>query len=349
MNPRLAFLVFLAVAFAVSRRGGAGAAVTGTGSSSGEDESPEEQQASQVITAPAWPQGTGADWSSSGPQIMAGQMGYSDFGLPELANPATTRDPYLDQLWAREVKYKAALREAYSVPRLKLIARAAAAYYGLPASWVWGILQGESNFYPVGIFAGYTGSNAKAKARKTTAYGMGQMLGGRYRRSEKKHWKATSGGLGRDHHFFLDPKWGIWSVAGAYGRMAKNRGGGHNKSISDQMKAVDRMARGYKSPSGQGSLAVGHWWGGQLVPQSTPSARAKVKQILRYGQDVWKDGVMRPSKSWHKTTPGVVENDWLPPWKKGALSETQKFTVGSALTALEAAGYPLISLNAGLV
>ena len=58
---------------------------------------------------------------------------------------------------------------------------------------------------------------------------------------------------------------------------------------------------------------------------------------------------MRPSKSWHKTTPGVKAADWLPPWKTGSLSETQKFTIGSALTSLEAAGYPLITLNKGLV
>lgn len=349
MNRQFALFILALVGFFVMGRKAGASSVLSIGSSSGEDESPEEKLANETVTTPAWPQGTGADWSSSGPQMVGGTTGYSDWGLPPLINPATTRDPYLDQLWDREVIFKAPIRDSYSIPRLKLITRSAAAYYGVPASWIWGIMQGESNYYPLGIYAGYTGSNAKAKARKTTAHGMGQMLGGRYRNSERKHWLATSGGLAKPHYMFLDPKWGIWSVAGAYGRMAKNRGGGHNRRISDQMKAVDRMARGYKSLAGQGSLAVGHWWGGQKVPQTTPSAKAKTKQILKYGQDVWKDGVMRPSKSWHKTSPGVKEADWLPPWKTGVLSETQKFTMGSALSALEAAGYPLISLNAGLV
>lgn len=347
MNPRLALLLFVLAGYAMSRKGGSAAATTG--SSTGDDESPEEKQANETVKSPAWPQGEGADWSSSGPQIVAGATGYSDWGLPDLISPATERDPYLDQLWDREVIFKSAIRGDYSIPRLKVIARAAAAYYGIPASWVWGILQGESNYYPLGIYAGNTGSNAKAKAKKSTAHGMGQMLGGRYRNSERKHWLATSGGLAKPHASFLDPKWSIWSTAAAYGRMAKNRGGGHNRSITKQMQAVDSMATGSKSRAGHGSLAVGHWWAGQKVPQYTKGAKAKVRQILKYGQDVWKDGVMRPSSSWHKTTPGVKEVDWMPPWKTGKLSTTQKFTVGSALSALEAAGYPLISLNSGLV
>ena len=346
MNKQLMALLGLIGAFFLFGRKGAAGVAGSSGSSSGEDETAQEKQLNETVQTPPWPQGTGTDWSSSGPQMEGGSKGYSDWGLPPLINPATTRDPYLDQLWDREVIFKAAIRSDYSIPRLKLIARSAAAYYGVPASWVWGILQGESNYFPVGIYAGYSGSNAKAKAARSTAHGMGQMLGGRYRRSEKKHWKATSGGMGKDHEFFLDPKWGIWSVAASYGRMAKNRGGGHNRALGKQLQAVHAMATGSKSPSNQGSLAVGHWWAGTTA---TAGAKAKVRQILRYGQDVWKDGVMRPKSSWKKTAPGEKAADHLPPWKTGALNANQKITMGTALTALEFTGAPLFDLNKALV
>ncbi len=347
MNNAAKLAIGLGVAWVVfGQKGGGAVAAAGesTGSSTGQDESTEEKTANIAKSSPVWPQGTGTDWSSSGPQMSSGTQGYSDFGLPDFT-PATKRDPYLDQLYGQEAVYKGPIRDFYSVPRLRAIAWAAATYYGLPASWVWGILQGESNFFPVGIFRGYKGTADYAKKYKTTAYGMGQMLNGRYK-YEAPHWLATSEGMAKAHRAFLDPKWGIWSVAASYGRMAKNRGGGWNKPLGDQAKAVDRMARGYKSPSWQGPLAVGHWWAGT---KATKGAQAKVRQILKYGMQIHEDGKLKPSSAWSKMTPGAKAVDYLPPWKTGSISPQGITTMHTAQTVLESAGNPLFSLNAGLV
>jgi len=312
----------------------------------GEDESPEEVAAGAETTIPVTAMGSGAGWSSTGPQSVSGQVNYSDWGLPDIV-PAKKRDPYLDQLWAQEESSKAAIRESYSIPRLKQITQSAAAWYGVPASWIWGILQGESNYHPVGIFKGYKGSADGAKKARSTAYGMGQMLKGRAN-YEYLHWMESSAGMARPHHTFLDPKWGIWSVAASYGRMAKNRGGGVNRDLAKQQRAVGRMARGEKSPSHQKSLAVGHWWAGQTSGAAN-GAKKKTRQILKYGRQVFKDGKVSPSSAWQKMNPKVREADYLPPWKTGKMSDINKFLMMAAVGSLEWAGEPLYDLNAGLV
>jgi hypothetical protein len=280
------------------------------------------------------------------PWRAGGHTGYSGYPLPDL-DPASTRDAYIDQLFAREQQFKAPIREAYSVPRLKQIAIAAGAFYGVPPSWVYGILQGESNFFPVGIFKGYTGTSEHAKNAKSSAFGMGQMLKGRWNYEKSFAAKSSYDGA-PPHWFFIDPKAAIWSVAGSYGRMMHNRGGGYSRDLGKQYKAIQKAARGGGSPSHQGSLAVGHWWAGQTEGAKN-GAKAKTRQILKYGMQVYQDGVRRPSSSWQKGAPPVHQHDWLPPWRIGSLTFADQQNILTTASILETAGDELRVLNQALV
>ncbi len=309
--------------------------------------------------------------------MYAGQPGMSILSLPPMDSPGMTAgqppakgaDDYIAQLWAREQAYKkSTVRPAYSVPRNKAMARSAAAYYGVPASWVYGILQGESNYFPVGIHAGYKGSPAKAMSINDTGYGMGQITRSRWKGEWPKLVALSGGGwagvqvdpydieatpsttgIKLEHWHMLDPKVGIWATAASYGRMVANRGGGPGKTLEDQVIGIQKAARGVgsniKRKDGtvfkQGSLAVGNWWAGTY---SIKGARAKVRQIIRYGGDVW-DNDMRPKTSWKKTEPGVQPTDYLPPWRTGSLTPTQHNEMMQRLSVLEAAGQELRDLN----
>lgn len=291
----------------------------------------------------------------------AGSPGDSSLGLPPSVEmlqlqagledskkrPFYPQSKYIAALWHREQQYKASpVRTSYSIPRLKQITIAASCYFGVPPSWTYGLLQGESNFFPIGIFAGYKNSDSYAIARKSSAYGMGQMLRGRWKNSERPAWLRAGGPSSTFHYQFLDPKIAIWVVASSVGRLVgQARGGGWGKSIEDQMYGIYRASRGNRLPSGQGSLAVGHWWAGTYA---TKGATAKVKDILAYGRDVWSEK-MRPKSSWHKTAPGVQPADSLPPWRTGSLTPSQATTMLNLALVLEGAGQELFDLNSGLL
>lgn len=294
---------------------------------------------------PIPPTGQGQSPSSTAVFWEGGVPGDSTYPLPPRAWDTSSQATYITQLYEQEAAHKAAIRGWYNVDRLKQITRAAAAYYGVPPSWVWGILQGESNYFPVGIYKGYTGSPKGAIAARSSAYGMGQVLRGRFTKSEASHLASSTNNHAWMHHDLLDPKFGIWTVAASYGRMARKRGGGHGRPLEDQVVGIMRAGRGIGSPKHQGSLAVGHWWAGQGT-SATKGATAKTRQIVRYGMDVWRDK-KRPKSSWQKGG-AVMEVDFLPPWRTGQLSAFQKTQLLNSALVLEAAGDELHQLNAEL-
>jgi hypothetical protein len=287
-------------------------------------------QAGQVPTLPVDPSSTTPPVvpSAPGPGYTPTGAILSGSGLPIPAmDEHPKRDPYIDQLWAREQTWKPIAREFYNVDRERRIARAAAAFYGVPPSWVWGLVRGESNFYPVGIFSA---SPSKAKARKSNAYGMGQILRGRFDKSEKAWIHASSNNNGWNHSDMIDPKRGIWSVAASLGRGAKNRGGGPGKSLAKQQAAIKKMALE------QDGLLVGKWWAG-FSDAYEGGARKKIGQILTYGPDVYDTGPPPWGFLWQKSGQTLPADD-LPPWMIGSLDSAGVANLQAAAINLEAAG-----------
>ena len=281
-------------------------------------------------TPPVIPAATGPGFQPAG-GVLAGS------GLPlPVITEAPTRDAYIDQLWAREQVWKPYAREYYNIDNLRRIARAAGAYYGAPPSWVWGLVRGESNFYPVGIYAH---SPSKAKAKKSTAYGSGQILRGRFNKSEKAWIDKSTNGYGWNHSDMIDPKRAIWSLAASVGRGLKNRGGGPGRSLAKQQVAIKKMAQE------QGGLLVGKWWAG-FADKYVPGAKKKIRDVRKYGPDVYSIGKPPSTSMWQKTGPTIPADD-LPPWMVGALSASAAQQLGNSNVALEAAGSFLADPDTG--
>lgn len=247
------------------------------------------------------------------------------------------RDPYIDQLWAREQIWKPQARTHYNINNLRRIARAASAYYGVPPSWTWGLIRGESDFWPVGIYAH---SPAKAKAIKSNAYGMGQLLRSRFDKSEKAWINQSSNGYGWNHSDMIDPKRAIWTVAASVGRGLKNRGGGPAKSLAKQQAAIKKMAL---SNSG---LLVGKWWAG-FSSAYEAGARKKIRDVRRYGPDVYSTGPPPSSAMYQRLGPTIGADD-LPPWMVGSLTPAAAAALSKSNVALEQAGSFLADPDTGV-
>ena len=269
----------------------------------------------------------------------SGAVGFTPSGTPSpganalpldtIAEPAN-RNAYIDALYQRQLVFLPVAKGVYNIDRLRAIALAASVFYGVPPEWTWGLLKRESNMVPVGIFGA---SPAKAKKAKSTAYGVSQILRGRFDNSEKKWLRET--GATWNHSDLIDPKRAIWTTAASLGRGLYTRGGGRGRPLGAQQAAIAKMAK-----EKQG-LAVGRWWAGQSEA-ATKGAIAKVKDIIKWGPDVWNVGPPANSYMWQKTGP-VSMADWLPPWLMGEASEGDKAATLVQALNLSVAGQALPS------
>ena len=226
---------------------------------------------------------------------------------------------YIRQLWAREQAFKPKYRTAYNIDRMRRITRAAARYFGVPAEWPWGAIYGESAWYPVGIYAGYRGTPKYAIARKTTAYGVGQILRGVFNKTIAGggYWSMKKN-LPKDkwwkHEDMLDPKVALWSVVAQYGRSMVKRGGGPGKSPAAKVAAARRFG-GLKG----GFMPASLWTTGG-AGKVGPGTKRKMRQIVQYGPSAFAAaGKKAPSKGWKRNGPTFASDD-VPPWGGAAVS-----------------------------
>ena len=220
---------------------------------------------------------------------------------------------YIRKLFNHQMNYIPIAKSLYNIDRLRRITLAASKYFGVPPEWVWGTMWGESRWTPIGLYGIYSGtknpSPDKAIAASSSAFGLSQMLGGRFRKSEtpflRKHW----GNNPWVHMDLVDPKIAIWTQAGTYGRGLASRGGGPGATKDAQAAAIRKMK------AGKGGLLLGHWMAGFIGERAKRGAEKKMRHIATYGPDVWSKG--KPAKgstAWtSKPGPTYAEDD-LPPW-----------------------------------
>lgn len=181
----------------------------------------------------------------------------------------------IDALYQRQLRDLPAIRAHYNLSRLRRIARAAAKAWGVPAEWVWGIMWRESKWTPIGVY-GHSAEKARAVAggKGSSAYGMAQMLGSRFRGEKSWAQSRYPGAITWTHQDLVDPKRTIWTVAASL-RRAVEKHGAANLTAS-------------------GNRLLGQWWASP--GRDTAGSERKARDIRDKGPDVW--STVQPPASW---------------------------------------------------
>lgn len=228
-------------------------------------------------------------WSRRGTSSKgaAGSAGVDGYGS---SPPGTGAHAVIDELAKRQARDLQSMRAYWNLSRLKAATHAASKAWGVPPQWVWGMIWRESGWRPVGL---YGNSAAKAKAvaggEGSTAFGVGQMLGSRFRAEKAWANQRVPGSIPWTHADLIDPRAGIWAVAASIRRAIETHG-------PEKLTA-------------NGGRLLGAWWTG-----SKGNWARKAGDIAKRGPNVWQKGA--PS-GWTNNQPGAVTpGDKSPP--KGA-------------------------------
>ncbi len=198
---------------------------------------------------------------SPGAKPLAGCPSIGDGSISAgQATPGTGRGsvPYAQYLYDHAATVVAQLRNCYDKNSLRAITKQAAAFHGIPAEWVWGVMYTETGgkWRPIGLFGASGNDPAGSSGGVNMAasdYGMSQITLKRYR--DEKAMNPTW--FPWEHSDLIDPEVAIWATAASYRRALAKKGAGIT----------------YKQ--------LGEWWAG-----TGGNWQRKADTMKQYGPDV---------------------------------------------------------------